>query len=115
VGLFRHEVEFKPKTNELPTDLIDRRISILLAHIHIWSEVLQNIEPEILTLSIEKKLKIWLHLSIKYVECMEQLCLTALVLLMAAMWGQFGKKLLVKEHNQPLVDAGVLMFDHDSF
>jgi hypothetical protein len=43
---------------------------------------------------------------------------TTLFTALAAYGGDVGaiwEKIVGKEHNQRLVDAGVLMFDHDSF
>lgn len=109
---FRHEVEFKPKTNELPTDLIDRRDQYFTGAYPYLSQVLQNIEPEILTLSREKKAKVDMAASL-YQIC--RMYGTTLFTALAAYGGDVGaiwEKIVGKEHNQRLVDSGVLMFDH---
>jgi phage replication initiation protein len=110
---FRHEVEFKPKTAQLPTDLIDRRDQYFTGAYPYLSEVLKNIEPEILCLSREKKAQLDMSASLYQVRRMwGKTLFTAL----AAHGGDVGavwEKIVGKSHNEDLVNSGVLMFDHD--
>jgi phage replication initiation protein len=110
---FRHEVEFKPKTNDLPMDLIDRRDQYFTGSYPYLSEVLKNIEPEILSLTREKKAKLDLSASLFQIRRMwGNTLFTALVAHkgdITAVWD----KIVGSTHNVDLVDAGVLMVDHD--
>lgn len=110
---FRHEVEFKPKTNELPTDLIDRRDQYFTGAYPYLSEVLKNIEPEILSLTREKKAKLDMSASLFQIRRMWGKTLFTALTAHGGDIGAVWEKIVGKEHNQDLVDAGVLMFDHD--
>jgi phage replication initiation protein len=110
---FRHEVEFKPKTTELPIDLIDRRDQYFTGAYPYLNEILKNVEPEILCLSREKKAQLDMSASLYQVRRMwGKTLFTAL----AAHHGDVGavwSKIVGESHNLDLLNSGVLMFNHD--
>ena len=78
------------------------------------NQVLQHVEPEILTLSREKKAKVDMAASLYQIRRMYG---STLFTALAAYGGDVGAvwdSIVGKQHNQKLVDAGVLMFDHSS-
>lgn len=110
---FRHEVEFKPKTQPLPDDLIDRRDQYFTGSFPYLAKVLEGVEPELLSLSRQKKIRTDLAVSLFNIRRMwGKTLFTAL----AAYEGDIGAvwaKICADEHNEKLLAAGVLLVPHD--
>jgi phage replication initiation protein len=110
---FRHEVEFKPKTQPLPDDLIDRRDQYFTGSYPYLSTVLEGVEPELLILSRQRKIKTDLSVALFNIRRMYGKTLfTAL----AAYHGDVGAvwdRIVSDSHNERLLQDGVLLVDHE--
>jgi DNA relaxase NicK len=111
--IYRCEVEYKPKHAPLPVDLIDRRDQYF-AGSYPFLEHLLDVEPEVFVQRRERGPQ--LDLDAALVQVRRQYGMTLFTALVAyqgdvtAVWD----KIVGRRHNQALVDAGVLLVEHDS-
>lgn len=109
---FRLELELKPVSAPLPSDLIDRRDHYFAGSYPYLGEVLEGVDPEVLVMKRERMPQLELALALDNIRRQYGSTLfTALV----AHHGDFGavwQKVCGNKHNAKLVAAGVLMVDH---
>lgn len=110
---FRHEVELKPKSRPLPEDLIDRRDQYFVGAYPYLSTVLEGVESQafIARRDVQPKLELNLRL-----EAMRMQWGNTLFTALAAHSGDVGavwEKIVGRKHSQSLLEAGVLLVDHD--
>lgn len=111
--IYRLELELKPKTCPLPEDLIERRDQYFSGAYPYLQQVLADVEPELLVLRRERLPQ--LHLARVLSQIRRQYG-NSLFTAMVAHHGDFGsvwEKVCGLEHNQALLEAGVLLVDHD--
>ena len=110
--IYRCEVEFKPKTAALPLDLIDRRDQYF-AGAYPFLEHLLKVEPEILVQRRERGPQLDLQARLAQIRYQHGNALfTALMAYhgdLTAVWD----RIVGKRHSDTLVQAGVLLVDHD--
>lgn len=110
---FRHELELKPKSAPLPSDLIDRRDQYFAGAYPYLGQVLKGVEPEILVMTRERgpQLDLALLLDVVHRQYGNTLftALTAYHGDISAVWS----KIVGRAHNERLLRAGVLLVEHE--
>lgn len=112
--VYRCEIEFKPKHAPLPTDLIDRSDQYFAGGYPFLEHLMVNVQPEIFMQRRERGPQRDLEAALAQVR--HQYGTTLFTALVAhfgditAVWD----KVVGREHNAGLVEAGVLLVDHDS-
>jgi DNA relaxase NicK len=111
--IYRCEVEFKAATTTLTWDVIDRRDEYFAGAYPFCSDVLPGIEPDILQRRPERTAQTELALALE--NCRIQFGPTLFTALTA--YGgdihQVWQKVIGCTHNQALLEAGVLLVDHE--
>lgn len=109
----RYELELKPKTCPLPEDLIDKRDEYFAGAYPFTSKLLAGVQPEPLQLRRQRGPQTELAIALQWVRHSAGSTIrTALAAYegdMTAVWD----KIIGDKHNQALVDAGVLMVQHE--
>lgn len=112
--LYRLEVEFKPKHQRLPDDLIERRDQYFAGAYPFLGHVLRDVEPEIFVQRRERGPQLDLDAALAQVRHQYGSTLfTALAAYhgdMLAVWD----RIVGSKHNGALVDAGVLRVEHEA-
>lgn len=112
-GIYRCEVEFKATGADIPWEVIERRDQYFAGAYPFCADVLPNVEADILLRRPERAPQMDLLAALE--NCRIQYGPTLFTALhayhgdMGAVWD----KVIGKQHNQTLVDAGVLMVDHE--
>lgn len=110
---WRLELELKPQTAPLPEDVIDRRDQYFAGAYPYLGQVLSDVESEALVMRRERGPQLDLALAF---EAIRRQWGTTLFTGLAAYGGDIGavmQRIVGKKHNQRLVNAGVLMVDHE--
>lgn len=110
---WRMELELKAKRAELPEDVIDRRDQYFAGAYPYLGEVLDGVAAEALVVPRERAQRLDLALAL---ESVRQQYGSTLFTALVAYHGDIGAvwdKIVGKKHSQRLVQAGVLMVDHD--
>ena len=111
--IYRCEVEFKAVNRDLTWDVVPRRDEFFAGAYPFCSDILPGIEPDILQRRPERTAQTALALALE--NCRIQFGPTLFTALTAhggdihAVW----EKVLGRSHNQALLEAGVLLVDHD--
>lgn len=111
--IYRCEVEFKAVTTDIPWHLVERRDEYFAGAYPFCSEVLPGIEPDILQRRPERAAQTELALALE--NCRIQFGPTLFTALVAhrgdmtAVWD----KVVGRDHNRALLEAGVLLVDHE--
>lgn len=111
--IYRLELELKPKTVPLPEDLIERRDQYFAGAYPYLQEVLSEVEPEVLVLRPERGPQLELSRALAHIRKQYG---NTLFTAMVAHHGDFGavwERVCGSEHNRALLDAGVLLVDHE--
>jgi phage replication initiation protein len=110
---WRLELELKPQDGPLPEDVIDRRDQYFAGAYPYLGQVLQGVESEALVIRRPRGPQLDLALALEAVRTQYGATLyTALV----AHQGDIGavwSRIVGRKHNRRLVEAGVLMVDHE--
>lgn len=112
---FRHELELKPKTAELPEDVIDRRDQYFAGSYPYLGSVLQDVDPQAFVVRRERGPQLDLALALATVRRQYG---NTLFTALTAHHGDIGavwSKVVGREHNKNLLRAGVLLVDHESY
>lgn len=110
---WRDEVEFKPVNQPLPLDLIENRDQYFAGAYPYLGRVLPTVQGQALIQRREKMPQLELSKALEHIK--KQFGSTLYTALHAhqgdigAVWG----KIVGKAHNRALIDAGVLMVDHE--
>lgn len=110
--IYRCEVEFKATGAEIPWEVIERRDQYFSGAYPFCADLLPNVEADILQRRPQREPQ--MDLAVALENCRIQYGATLFTAL-HAYHGDIGAvwdKVLGKQHNQSLVDAGVLMVDH---
>lgn len=111
--IYRCEVEFKAVTVDIPWDAIERRDHYFVGAYPFCADVLPNVESDALKRRPEREAQVSLAVALE--NCRIQFGPTLFTALHAyrgditAVWD----KILGDHHSQPLLEAGVLLVDHD--
>lgn len=111
--IYRCEVEFKATGTDIPWEVIERRDQYFAGAYPFCADVLPGIEADILMRRPQREPQIDLMAALD--NCRIQFGPTLFTALMAyhgdmtAVWD----KVVGREHNQRLIEAGVLLVDHD--
>ena len=111
--IYRCEVEFKAVETDIPWDVIRTRDEHFAGAYPFCASVLPNVSPATLQRRPEKDIQADLAFALE--NCRTQYGPTLFTALMAyggdmtAVWD----KIIGDHHSQPLIDAGVLLVDHD--
>ena len=111
--IYRAEVELKAVTSDIPWDVVDRRDQYFAGAYPFCADVLPGIEPDILKRRPEREAQTSLSAALE--NCRVQFGPTLFTALhayhgdMTAVW----EKIIGDHHNQPLLEAGVLLVDHE--
>jgi DNA relaxase NicK len=111
--IYRVEVELKAESTDIPWETIERRDQYFAGSYPFCAEILPGIEPDILQRRPEKGPQ--RELAAALANCRHQFGNTLFTALMAH-YGDFGtvwEKIVGKDHNRALLEAGVLLVDHD--
>lgn len=112
--IYRCEVEFKPKHEPLPEDLIDRRDQYFAGAYPFLGHLLNDVQPEIFVQRRERGPQLDLEAALAQVRHQYGMTLfTALAAFrgdITAVWD----RIVGCRHNVALIDAGVLLVEHDS-
>jgi DNA relaxase NicK len=111
--LYRCEVEYKPKHGPLPVDLIDKRDQYF-AGSYPFLEHLLDVEPEVFVQRRDRGPQ--LDLAAMLAQVRHQYG-SSLFTALAAYHGDYmavWERIVGHRHNVALLDAGVLLVDHDS-
>jgi DNA relaxase NicK len=112
-GIYRCEVEFKATGTEIPWEVVERRDQYFAGAYPFCSDVLPNVEADILMRRPEREPQTDLAVALE--NCRIQFGPTLFTAMMAyhgdmtAVWD----KVIGNHHNQSLLDAGVLLVDHE--
>lgn len=111
--IYRAEVELKAVSTDIPWDVVERRDQYFAGAYPFCADILPGIEPDILKRRPEREAQVSLSAALE--NCRVQFGPTLFTALhayhgdMTAVW----QKILGDHHNQPLLEAGVLLVDHD--
>lgn len=111
--IYRCEVEFKATGTDIPWEVIERRDQYFAGAYPFCADVLPGVEADILMRRPQREPQIDLMAALD--NCRIQFGPTLFTALMAyhgdmtAVWD----KVVGREHNQRLIEAGVLLVDHD--
>jgi phage replication initiation protein len=111
--IYRCEVEFKATGTDIPWEVIERRDQYFAGAYPFCADVLPGVEADILMRRPQREPQIDLQAALD--NCRIQFGPTLFTAMMAyhgditAVWD----KVVGKEHNQRLLEAGVLLVDHD--
>ena len=111
--IYRAEVELKAVTSDIPWDVIDRRDQYFAGAYPFCADVLPGIEPDILKRRPEREAQTSLSAALE--NCRVQFGPTLFTALhayhgdMTTVW----QKIMGEHHNQSLLEAGVLLVDHE--
>lgn len=111
--IYRCEVEFKAATTDIPWEVIERRDQYFAGAYPFCADVLPGVEADILMRRPQREPQIDLMAALD--NCRIQFGPTLYTALMAyhgdmtAVWD----KVIGNQHNQTLVEAGVLLVEHD--
>lgn len=112
-NIYRCEVEFKATGTDIPWEVIERRDQYFAGAYPFCGDILPGIEADILMRRPEREPQIDLQAALD--NCRIQYGPTLFTALkayhgdMTAVWD----KVIGREHNQRLLEAGVLLVDHD--
>lgn len=110
---FRHEVELKPKTSPLPEDIIDRRDQYFVGCYPYLGTVLEGVESQAFMVRRDVHPKLSLNLAL---DCLRLQWGNTLFTALAAYNGDVGavwEKIVGRKHARSLIEAGVLLVDHE--
>lgn len=110
---FRHELELKPKSNPLPEDLIDRRDQYFVGAYPYLNSVLEGVESQAFMVRRDAQPKLEANLA---AEAIRRQWGPTLFTLLAAHKGDVGAvwdKIVGHKHSQALLEAGVMLVDHE--
>jgi len=110
---WRLELELKPQTSELPEDVIDRRDQYFAGAYPYLGQVLADVDAVALVMPRERGPQLDLTLAL---ETLRRQWGNTLFTALVAHHGDIGavwSKVCGKKHNERLVQAGVLMVEHD--
>ena len=111
--IYRAEVEFKASSTDIPWEVIERRDQYFAGAYPFCADILPNVECDILKRRPERAPQTDLAVALE--NCRIQFGPTLFTALMAyhgdmtTVWD----KVIGREHNQALVEAGVLMVEHE--
>jgi phage replication initiation protein len=111
--IYRCEVEFKATATDIPWEVIERRDQYFAGAYPFCADILPGVEADILMRRPEREPQIDLQAALD--NCRIQFGPTLFTALMAyhgdmtTVWD----KVIGHEHNQRLIEAGVLLVDHD--
>lgn len=111
--IYRCEVELKAESSDIPWEVIERRDQYFAGAYPFCAQVLPNVEADILKRRPERECRLSLAAALE--NCRVQYGATLFTALsayggdMTAVWD----RIIGDHHNQALVEAGVLMVDHD--
>lgn len=111
--IYRCEVELKAESSDIPWEVIERRDQYFAGAYPFCAQVLPNVEADILKRRPERDCQLSLAAALQ--NCRIQYGATLFTALaayggdMTAVWD----KIIGDHHNEALVEAGVLMVDHD--
>lgn len=111
--IYRCEVEFKATGTDIPWEVIERRDQYFAGAYPFCADILPGVEADILMRRPEREPQIDLQAALD--NCRIQFGPT-LFTAMAAYHGDImavWDKVIGKQHNQTLLEAGVLLVDHD--
>jgi DNA relaxase NicK len=111
--IYRCEVELKAESSEIPWEVIERRDQYFAGAYPFCAQVLPNVEADILKRRPDRESQLSLAAALE--NCRVQYGATLFTALaayggdMTAVWD----KIIGDHHSVPLVEAGVLMVEHD--
>jgi phage replication initiation protein len=111
--IYRCEVEFKAVTKDIPWDAVERRDHYFVGAYPFCSDILPNVHPDTRKTRPEREAQVSLAAALENARV--QFGPTLFTALHAyggditAVW----QKILGDHHSQPLIEAGVLLVDHD--
>lgn len=111
--IYRCEVELKAVTTDIPWEVVERRDQYFAGAYPFCADVLPGVEADILKRRPEREAQTSLSAALE--NCRVQFGPTLFTALHAhhgdimAVW----EKIIGGHHNQPLLEAGVLLVDHD--
>jgi DNA relaxase NicK len=111
--IYRCEVEFKAVTTDIPWDVVARRDQYFAGAYPFCADILPNVQPDTLKRRPEREAQTSLAAALE--NCRVQFGPTLFTALRAyhgditAVW----EKILGGNHSQPLLEAGVLLVDHE--
>lgn len=111
--IYRCELELKAEGTDIPWETVERRDQYFAGSYPFCADILPGIEPDILQRRPEKAPQ--RELAAALAHCRHQFGNTLFTAL-AAHNGDIGAvwdKIIGREHNRHLVEAGVLLVDHD--
>lgn len=112
-NIYRCELELKAVTKDIPWEVVERRDQYFAGAYPFFGEILPDVEADILQRRPERMVQADLAMALE--NCRIQFGPT-LFTAMAAYQGDImavWEKVVGKSHNRALVEAGVLMVDHD--
>ena len=111
--IYRSEVELKAVSSDIPWDVVERRDQYFAGAYPFCADVLPGIEPDILKRRPEREAQTSLSAALE--NCRVQFGPTLFTALhayhgdMTTVW----QKIMGEHHNQALLEAGVLLVDHE--
>ena len=111
--IYRCEVELKASNTDIPWEVIERRDQYFAGSYPFCADILPNIEADILQRRPQREPQ--MDLAVALENCRIQFGPTIFTALMAyqgdmtTVWN----KIIGKHHNQGLIEAGVLLVDHE--
>ena len=109
--IYRLELELKPKTCELPGDLIDRRDQYFAGAYPYLQHVL-NVEPELLNIRPEKVAQMDMDAALAQVRHQYGSTLFTALIAHHGSVGDVWAKICGDKHNERLLATGALMVEH---
>jgi DNA relaxase NicK len=112
-NIYRCELELKAVTKDIPWEVVERRDQYFAGAYPFFGDILPNVEADILQRRPERAIQADLAMALE--NCRIQFGPTLFTAMMAyqgditAVWD----KVVGKAHNRALVEAGVLMVDHE--
>lgn len=112
VDMYRLELELKAKNGELPADLIERRDQYFAGAYPYLQRVLA-VEPEILTARRERQPQLDLAAALANVRAQYGATLYTALRAYQGDIGAVWDRVVGQQHNRALLEAGVLLVDHE--
>lgn len=112
-GIYRCEVELKAQNTDIPWEVVERRDQYFAGAYPFCADILPNVEADILQRRPEREAQLTLEAAL--INCRIQYGPTLFTALaayggdMTAIWD----KIIGNQHNQTLLEAGVLLVDHN--
>jgi phage replication initiation protein len=112
-GIYRCEMEFKAVKSDIPWDVVKRRDQYFAGSYPFFGDVLPNVDSDILHRRPERGIQADLALALENARIQYGPTLYTALRAYRGDIGAVWEKIVGDHHSQPLIEAGVLLVEHD--